>query len=592
MGHRIIIYDFEVFKYDTLLGAVIIDEGVKVYQTWNLEEIKNFYLDNKESIWIGHNISRYDNIILQAVVQDKDPYKTSKEIINQQKKKYLNIPLIYYDLIANRMVALKMVEAADGKNISESKIDFDIDRPLFDDEKREVEAYNLDDLDQTLDDFIATESEFTLRLDIINEFNLNIRKSLSATGTQLAEEVLHAEYTNGIETWVVKPKMYDTLRLQNKELINFYMNEEFASGKKLKIMLCGVEHTIGIGGIHGAEPKCHLKEALYFDVSGYYNLIMILLDLLPRSIPLKYKELYKNMYEQQLVLKKTNPKKRWVFKTILLSVFGAMFNEWCKFYDPYHARLVTMTGQIFIVDLLEKLEGKIRLIQSNTDGIIAVPLEGISEQEIRDIINEWQTRTGFNLAIKKVYDIHQRDVNNYFYRDDEGKIKCLGEAVTYYNTWKEPFWNNSYKTEEALILQHCIVDYFMFGILPEETVEKNKRNLQMFQYICRRNSFDWLEYTTTSVDGTVETTRLQHVNRAFAMKDETKVGMVYKRKKDGKKQKGISIIKSVFVYNQEILSDEAVDKLIDKIDYDYYVKRAYDRIKEFINFPLIKDVRP
>ena len=39
---KIIIFDFEVFKYDTLLGCKIVnnDGSLDIFQTWNIEEIK------------------------------------------------------------------------------------------------------------------------------------------------------------------------------------------------------------------------------------------------------------------------------------------------------------------------------------------------------------------------------------------------------------------------------------------------------------------------------------------------------------------------------------------------------------------------
>ena len=91
------------------------------------------------------------------------------------------------------------------------------------------------------------------------------------------------------------------------------------------------------------------------------------------------------------------------------------------------------------VDLLEKLDGKATIIQSNTDGIIAKALPGVEEAEMRAIIDEWQNRTGFVLKLEKVYDIHQRDVNNYVYRTADGKIKTLGEVFKHYDAWENPF---------------------------------------------------------------------------------------------------------------------------------------------------------
>ena len=590
---RLIIFDFEVFKYDTLLGALIIDnDEISLMQTWDLEEIKNFYYSNINSLWLGWNNERYDNHILQAIIKDANPFKVSKEIIEQDKCKYLTIQLNYYDLMTNHLGSLKAIECSAGKNIHTTDVDFNLNRKLTIEEKELTESYNFDDLEQTLDNFISIKGELSLRMDVISEFDLPL-SCLHVTGTQLAEKVLHAESIPGIENWIVKPIMYPQLHVKNKEVINFYMNEDFRKGENITVKLCDVNHNLGSGGIHGARKCCHEDWAYYFDVSGYYNLIMILLGLLPRTIPDQYKEFYKEMYEQQLILKKTNPGKRWVYKVILLSVFGAMTNKFCKFYDPNHGTLVTMVGQMFLVDLLEKLEGKVKLIQSNTDGVVAKPLPGIKEEDVVEIINEWQTRTGFVLKLDKIYDIHQRDVNNYMYKDEKGNIHVLGEAVKYYNAWKNPLEEDVFRAKEPAIIHHCIVEYFINKKLPEEVIEENKKNVRMFQYCCRPNSFDYLEYQLDDLNtGEVIVEKLQSVNRAFAMKAENKIGMIYKRKYVGKttKAKISNLPDSVFVYNDEVLSETAINKLVTKIDYSYYIRRGYERILEFIDIPIIKKV--
>lgn len=591
---KIIIFDFEIFKHDTLLGAIEIDtfnNNIRLVQTWSLDEIREFYLQNTNSIWIGHNNGHYDNLILQSIVQGQSPYNTSFQIVKLGKKKYLTIKLYWYDLIDNHFVSLKAIECCVGKNISESEISFDIDRPLTIEEKLLTENYNFNDLDQTLDDLLYSKSELMTRLEVIKEFKLGM-DVLNCTGTQLAEKVLHAKKIDNIENAVIKPILYKELQLENKEVINFYLSEKFRTNEKLSVCLCDVPHNIGSGGIHGAKKQCHYDFAFYFDVSGYYNLVMILYDLLPRSVPQDGKELYNMLYLRQLALKGVDSIKRSAYKTVLLSVFGAMMNEFCKFYDPYRGLLVTMTGQLFLVDLLEKLEGKIDLIQSNTDGIIAAPSEGTSEDELTSIIKTWENRTGFTLKLDKVYNIHQRDVNCYFFVKPNGKVHVKGEAVKYYNAWENPLEQDVFKSKEPPIIHHIIVDFFLYKKSPEQTVEENKRKLRMFQYVCKTQSFDWIEYQENFDDGTIQTTIMQNVNRAFSYKSLNSCGMLYKKRKQGKTlQTRISNLPdNVFVYNKEILSDETIDKLLQKIDFDSYIKRGYERISEFIKKPIIKDV--
>lgn len=599
---NIIIYDFEVFKFDTLLGAYILDDDMSLtkYQTWSLDNIRKFYADNVESIWVGHNIEDYDNHILQHIVQGADERQVKRlndRLIRQHIRPRLTMQLMYYDLMKAKIYSLKATEAYKGKNISESKVDFNLNRPLTDEEKVAEESYNADDLQQTYENFIEQLNDFTLRLDIMKEFNLPA-SCLSITGTQIAEEVLHATRIEGIEDWVQLPKMYPNLQVKHQEVLDFFLNRDYAKGKTLDVMLCGVEHRLASGGIHGAKRKYHCKEALYFDVSGYYNLIMILLDLLPRSIPDEYKLLYKHMYKQQLILKKTDPGKRGVYKTILLSVFGAMNNKYCRFYDPYRGDLVRLSGQMFLVDLLEKLEGKVEVVQSNTDGIIAEILPGIAKDDVVAIINEWQSRTGFVLKLESISDVWQRDVNCYCYRDADGNVHTVGEAVTQYDKWQWMFWKNAYASKEPVIISIALVNYLMNNVPVEETLEQYKHdNLRLFQFICRKVNYDWVEYEETDLaTNTSKSTTVQAVNRAFPSNSTSIRGMLYKKKfdEDGsvKSSKIPNLPDNVFVYNDEILSKETTDRLINMIDFQYYVDRTNEKIMTFISdFPVIKKLK-
>lgn len=588
---NLIIYDFEVFKYDTLLGALIINgDNVNVLQTWNLDEIKQFYLDNVDSIWIGHNITRYDNLILQAIVNDDIPYRVSKRIISSDKKQRLNIKLNYFDLIDFHFGSLKAIECAAGKKISESEVDFDINRELTDEEKEMVESYNLDDLDQTLDNLIYCQSELAVRLELVREFGLDL-DVLHITETQIAERVLKAERIDGIENWYLPPKIYSQMQIKNKEALNFYLSEGFRKNEKLSINVCELQNDLGSGGIHGAIKKCYFDEAYYLDVSGYYNLIMINYDLLPRTIPEESKKIYKELYHYQLTLKKIDPIKRAAIKVVLLAVFGSMTNEYTKFYDPNKGTLVTIVGQMFLIDLLEKLEGKVTLIQSNTDGIIIKPLPGVSLEEVKAITDEWQQRTGFVLKFDKIYNLYQRDVNNYFFVNEDGSVHSKGEIAAYYNAWQNPLEKDAFRAKEAMIIYHSIIDFFLYKKFPEQTVEENKANLRMFQFVCKQNTYDWTEFVQEDLSsGKITTEKIQKVNRAFASNSTLSVGKLIKKKNDGRQSKLQNVPNNLFVWNEEILSDETSKKLQTKINYQYYIDRAYERISEFIQIPEIKDI--
>lgn len=597
--NKIIIFDYECFMHESLLGTLIIDENnsQKFIQLWDFNEQINFFYEHQDDFWIGHNNQHYDNLILEAIVNGKTPEQVkylSDEIVHSGKKYRCNLKFKYYDLMVNAFYSLKLTEAAMGKNISETEVDFSLNRYLTDEERLLVEKYNRDDLSQTYDNLCDDNISGYLncRLDIIREFNLPT-ECLTMTETQVAAKVLKAKKIPGIEYQLIKPHLYSNLQLKNKELIEFYLTEEFRQYKKHKIMLCGTEHIIGSGGIHAAIPKYHCKHAFYFDVSGYYNLTMLNYDLLPRTMNNESKEIYRELYYKQLEYKKTAPRKRWALKVVLLAVFGSMMNEYTDFYDPQKGLLVTITGQLFIADLLEKLEKYVKCIQSNTDGIILEPFDWNDKDKIISIVEEWEKRTGYVIKKDEIFDIHQRDVNCYMYKDINGNIHCKGEAVKDYTTSDSIFETKVFESKEPPIFAHSIVEYFMNNKLPEETIEKYKYDLKKFQYLCKKRSFDWTEYQENFSDGTVKVTKLQGINRAFAYNSKDVIGMIYKRRKEGKviRTKLPNSPHNVFVYDNDINDENVKNELMNKIDYNYYVDRSYERINEFIDITQIKDIK-
>lgn len=595
---NIIIFDFEVFKYDTLLGTKLLsDNETKFYQTWDLEEIKKFYYQHENDLWIGHNNLAYDNLILEAIINDKNPYLTSKSIINAKFRPKCDLDFASYDLmLLNGTYSLKATELCYGKNISETQVNFDLDRHLTNDEKLLTESYNRDDLNQTETNLNELADMVSLRLSIIKEFNLDLKSCLNITGTKLGAIVLGAHHIDGIENMKIKPKLYDNLQLKNKALLDFYMNEDFRQSKKLTLTICGEEHQIGQGGIHAAEKCCHYDKALYFDVSGYYNLTMINFDLLPRTLGADGKEKYIKMYHEQLEMKKTHDARRNTYKTILLSVFGAMGNQYTDFYDPEKLLLVTITGQLFIVDLLEKLEPYVKCVQSNTDGIIVSPYDWKNEELVINIVKDWCERTGYVITPKKIYNIWQRDVNCYFYEQtehDPSSIHVVGEAVRMYgDAYEWPICHKMYNNKEPAIFAFCIIDYLEQGIKPEDTIKKYSDNLILFQFVCKKKSFDWTQAETTDDNYHTTITRLQGVNRAFPSNDTHHKTVIYKCRKDGKVKRArvANLPDNVFVYDDEIVSKEHVEYLKSKIDWQYYVDRAYEKIKTFMKIPVIKEL--
>lgn len=316
---------------------------------------------------------------------------------------------------------------------------------------------------------------------------------------------------------------------------------------------------------------------------------MINYDLMSRTISDEGKRRYKLMYDQQIELKKIDPDspKRKQFKTVLLSVFGAQGHEGSALHDPYVGSLVPITGELFLIDLMEKIKDLCTFYNSNTDGIMINPNSDEDEKKILEILDAWLKRTGFVIKPKYIYNLWQRDVNNYVYQDKDGNIETKGEALKNYDFSDKAYAAGQiFNAKEPSIIAKGIVDCLIKDISPEETVEKYKKDLRLFQYACKKGTYDYLTYDTTYFPSReISSYKIQSPSRAFALKSNSSSGMVYKHginKKSGKisQSKVSNLPNSVFIYNKDITN--AYEELKDKIDYNYYVERIYERIGEFI----------
>jgi len=609
---RIIIFDFEVFPKAVLLGTIIVDkDGEHLQQIWGSDNIRNFYLSHSDDMWVGWNNYEYDNIVLEGILNCKDPYSVSKSVINRTIRPFAHVPKYNFDIMRalNTMLSLKLTELISGSSIETTEVDFELQRELTDEEIEKTNFYNKADLEKTLTNFKAFYHLFELQLDIIGEFNLPMSRFLNATDAQIASAVLGAHQKPSLKYDRVAPINYENLSLKNEKLLKYYYDEGFrdpnyfaaeqeamkATGRKYDkhaykeinmIHIGNASLILGSGGLHYAERKCYYKKLIYGDVSGAYNLVMIYYNLFSRTIPEEGIEKYKSMFVSQKALKKTNPRKRAAFKTILLAVYGAQMNEKTDLYDPWHGLLVPITLQLFVIDLLEKLEPYVHFVQVNTDGIMFDLNDWSEEPIVQTIIKSWEDRTHFELKLGYVYDYYGRDVNNYVMKEEDGSITYKGEAFKNYDIGPKGYSSGAiFKCTNPPIVAKGLINYLLYDKTPDVTIEENKRDLRCFQIPCNRGTYEGLVLVETHKDGTITSSPIQSPSRAFASNDHEVITCI-KKQKHGKK--GLAMDKvantpdNLFVYNDEILSDEAYEHIASKIDYSWYEDRIYSRINEFL----------
>jgi DNA polymerase len=327
--------------------------------------------------------------------------------------------------------------------------------------------------------------------------------------------------------------------------------------------VCGVPHQFGWGGLHGApDQPIHRKGLLlHVDVTSFYPTIMIVYDMLSRNV--KDKSVYKQIYDTRVALKKAGKKAEQApYKIILNSTYGICKDPSSSAYDPRQANNVCVNGQLLLLDLLEHLEGHCEVIQSNTDGlIIQIPDTDEAFNMVDDICYEWESRTGMKLGFDVITEIWQKDVNNYLFKFEDGKIERKG-------AWVKPLNNLD---NDLPIINVALVQYMVNDVPVEDTIY-GCDHLREFQKIVKVSS----KY----ICGWHNHQKLQDKTfRVFASKDQndTIIGKVKLKNGQQVVEKFANTPEHCFIWNAAVNFVDVPEKL----DKKYYVDIAKARLQAF-----------
>ena len=403
-----IIYDFEVFKHDTLLGALNEETG-EVTQIWDINQIREFAERNLRNVYVGYNCEHYDKILLHGIYTRKlstedRVFACSNSIIRAQDENipvfgilkkygiedYYSSPILSYDVMGDgSFMSLKQNEGFMGMDIVESVVPFDLDRPLTDEEKEEVAKYNRADLYGTLERFKQRKNTFKTKMMLVKEFGLPV-DYICKTNAKLTEAILLSQ-NRGVNTRLRKhfdlcdlPVDWKVPQLQQiykffcdalKELeINKWETKKCDKTKlSMDLDILGVTHTFALGGVHGGiknymcrpEDK---KKIVWVDVSSLYPNILTKWDLLSRKVDRHGCEAFANMVQVRMDIKAklhdeglSKEEKKALkdqaarYKLILNTTSGCMKDKFKKIYDPEFNTKMCMLGQLSLMDLVYRL---------------------------------------------------------------------------------------------------------------------------------------------------------------------------------------------------------------------------------------------
>ena len=567
------VFDCEVFKYNWLFVFKKVSTGEYTIILDNEDELRRFYEDNQKALFIGFNNKAYDNIIFKGILSKVDPAEITRMIIGG-KQRYLvqkalgikDYKLISMDLMQDILgMSLKEAEGYMCMSIEESNVDFEIDRPLTKEEIEETIFYCKHDVDATEKLLEKRSGYMKSKLNLVKMFNLS-SSNLEATNAKLCATVLQATRKSHDDELIYDlPSELILNKPEYKEILKLYTSGPLDYTKKIKVDIAGVEHLFAYGGLHGALENFFYKGEMWqIDAASYYPTLMIQYNYMSRNLkdPYKFEEIYKD----RIAAKKTNKPKADALKLMINTAYGAMKSEYNDMYDAKMANQVCITGQLFLTDLIEKIEPYCKLVQSNTDGILIIPYD---KDKILEEVHKVEERTRVNFEIDKCSGVWQKDVNNYIMSFEDGHVKTKGAYVTQYND------SNFNIRNTGKILDIAVVDYFVKGIHPIDTI-MNCNDKYMFQLITKTGG----SYTATYWKSSAGDIKVNKVNRVYASKDSSQ-GNLYKTKIVEKNENKTVRKDSIANIPEHCVVDNADKINIEDIDKNWYIQVALKRIADF-----------
>ena len=304
-----------------------------------------------------------------------------------------------------------------------------------------------------------------------------------------------------------------------------------------------------------------------YDVASYYPHLMTLYGYTSRNIPSP--EIFSEVLESRMKAKAAGDTATAnALKLVVNTTYGASLNKYNDLCDPLMGRSVCITGQLFLLELAQHLYRDVqnlRIVQLNTDGIM-VEFDDSQYDQVQEILNEWQTRTGFSLEEDSIKQLVQKDVNGYIEVQPSGKFKCKGGYLVRGISPAGAFNVNN----NATIVAKALVEYFVHGTPPEDTINACDDIFQ-FQIIAKAGAKYREAYHM--VDG--EKIPVQKVNRIYATADP-RYGKLFKVKAENDSEAKIEMLP------EHCIIDNDNHLTIADVDKQFYIDMAKKRINDFM----------
>lgn len=259
----------------------------------------------------------------------------------------------------------------------------------------------------------------------------------------------------------------------------------------LRLCIGAGVYKLGAGGLHSNEKKYshiadHTFRILDRDVESFYPRIILNQGLFPKHLGYNFLKVFDTLVTRRLHAKhmavlckkegqlvaaavwKTTAES---LKITINGTFGKLGNVWSIMYAPDLLLQVTLSGQLSLLMLIERMElACIPVISANTDGIV-MRVQTHLQATYDAIVKQWEKETNFVTEETEYSVLMSRDVNNYIaLKKDGDSTKNKGAFA---NPWSTP--NNTKRMEKNpanMICTEAIEKLVTKGIAIEKTIRE------------------------------------------------------------------------------------------------------------------------
>lgn len=327
------------------------------------------------------------------------------------------------------------------------------DARIAPEQRRVVREYCENDLHTTHLLYKALKAQIDLRVEMGAQYGMDFR---SLSDAQIAEKLITHEMQKITGKEYRKPEVKDgfAFKYRDPKIIRFQtvdLQERFerllaerwqlgpngsvqmpAWLKESRIQIGQAEYQMGIGGLHSCEQRqCIRAEGdmvlADYDVASYYPSIIMQQQLAPNAFGKPFLTLYQSLIRRRLDAKRSGDKVTAdTLKITLNGSFGKFGSKYSTLYAPELLIQTTITGQLALLMLIERLESAgVRVVSANTDGIVVYHSTAQADA-VDEITFDWMLDTSYQLERTPYSVIASRDVNNYLAVRTDGKVKGKG----------------------------------------------------------------------------------------------------------------------------------------------------------------------